>query len=246
MFDERHWAEVPAVIDCIAKLSGIAPPMGGLPPSGLAEPSAPAVLDTCCGVGRHSIEFALRGYRVTGIDITGPFLEAAEESAGVFGCKPEFAKADLRTFARPAAFDLAVNLFRSFGYFDTQAEDAAALSNIRASLAPGGAFVLETLGKEIAAKEFSEGEWFERDGWTILTEFKVEGAWDGLRHRWVLMRGDERFDRSFVLRLYSGREMREALLAAGFDAVEIYGSLEGAPYDEKAESLVAVARVAKR
>ena len=61
-------------------------------------------------------------------------------------------------------------------------------------------------------------------------------------NRWILLRGPERIDRSFVLRLYSGLEMKRALLEAGFASVEIYGSLEARPYDEKAGSLVALAR----
>ena len=32
------------------------------------------LLDLCCGVGRHSIEFAKRGYHVTGVDRTKQYL----------------------------------------------------------------------------------------------------------------------------------------------------------------------------
>jgi SAM-dependent methyltransferase len=230
MFDEKRWAEVPAVVDAALRLAG--------------TKAGAAVLDTCCGVGRHSVEFAGRGFKVTGVDITRPYLEAARESAEAAHVTPEFLHADIRSFRRPGAFDLAVNLFTSFGYFATPEEDLAALGNIRASLAPGGAFILETTGKETAARDFIEGEWFERLGWTVLTEYKVIGAWEGLMNRWILLRGAERIDRSFVLRLYSGLEMKRALLEAGFASAEIYGSLEGAPYDEKAGSLVALARVA--
>jgi SAM-dependent methyltransferase len=235
MFDERHWAEVPAVVDSVLRLAGTPRPEPGA--------RAPAVLDSCCGVGRHSIELALRGFRVTGVDITLPYLDAARESAEAFGCAPEFLRADVRAFSRPSSFDLAINLFRSFGYFDTPEEDFVTLVNIRTSLAPGGAFVLETLGKEVAVHDFIESEWYEVDGMTVLAEYRVEGAWEGLWHHWVILKEGERFDRSFVLRLYSAAEMRRSLLTAGFETVEIYGGLDGEPYDEKATSLVAVARV---
>ncbi len=235
MFDENHWAEVPAVVDGILRMADIGIPRCGQKP--------PAILDSCCGVGRHSLELSLRGYAVTGIDITLPYLEAARESAEAFGCSPEFLRADLRDFTRPGAFDLAINLFRSFGYFDSPEEDRQALANIRASLAPGGVFVLDALGKEVAVREFSGGEWFERDGWTVLTEYGIEGDWEGLRHRWILMKDGERFERSFVMRLYSASEMRKLLLDVGFDRVEIHGDTDGGRYDEKATSLVAVARV---
>ena len=83
-------------------------------------------------------------------------------------------------------------------------------------LRPGGALVLETTGKETAARDFTAGESFERGGWDVRTEFAVVGAWEGLRNRWILSRGGEIVDRSFVLRLYSGTELKTALLEAGF------------------------------
>lgn len=237
MFDGPRWAEVPGAVDGLLRLARAPspPPAPDLP--------APAVLDACCGPGRHSVELARRGYAVTGIDITDPYLEAARESAAAEGVAVEFLHADLREFVRPGAFDLAVNLFRSFGYFEREAEDRKALENIRKSLKPGGAFVIETLGKEVAVHDFIEDEWYERDGWTVLNEYRVEGDWDGLRHRWILERDGGRFERSFVLRLYSASELRRLLLGAGFSSVSIHGNLQGIPYDHKATDLVAVASV---
>ncbi len=235
MFDDRHWAEVPAVVDGILSLAGLSPP-------GIAAGRAPSVLDMCCGPGRHALEFSRRGFAVTGVDITEPYLEAARDSAAAEGLDAAFERGDARTFVRPGAFGLAVNLFTSFGYFDTAAEDLAMLAGLRGSLAPGGILVMELAGKETAARDFIEGEWFERDGRLVLTEFSVVGAWEGLRNRWIIVDGDRRVDRSWVQRLYSAAELRDALLRAGFSRVDLFGSFEGAPYDQDARSLVARAK----
>lgn len=229
MFDEDHWAEVPLVIDRIQSLTGIA--------------EGDSVLDTCCGVGRHSLELAARGYRVTGVDITDSCIEAARESARDFGLDIEFVQDDVRHFTRDGHYDLCLNLFTSFGYFPDPAEDLATLVNFRRSLAPGGTFVLEMNGKETAARDYIEGEWFERLGWTVLTEFEPVDDWGGLRTRWVLIRGAERVDRTFVQRLYAGTEMRSLFGQAGFKDIRILGSLDGSPYNHKATSLVAIGRV---
>jgi SAM-dependent methyltransferase len=227
MFDSARWAEVPAVVDGILGLSG-------------ARPGC-AVLDSCCGPGRHALEFARRGYQATGVDITGPYLEAARDSAAAEGLAAEFVQADARVFERPGAFGLAVNLFTSFGYFATPEEDQLMLSRLHTSLAPGGSLVMELAGKETAARNYIEGEWFERDGKTILTEFTVEGAWEGLRNRWIILDGNKRIDHSWVQRLYAGTELRALLLITGFAHVALYGSFDGEPYGPKARSLVAVA-----
>lgn len=228
MFDGERWAEVPAVVDAIEALAR--PPRGG------------AVLDACCGPGRHSLELASRGYRVTGIDITASYLEAARESAAAWGVPVDFVRADVRSFRGERSFDLALNLYTSFGYFRDAGDDLAALRSLSAALKPGGALVLEVNGKETAVRDFVRSEEFERGGWSVRTEYAVVGAWEGLRNRWILSRDGESVDRSFTLRLYSGVELRRALLEAGFASVELFGGLDGSPYDQEARSLVALAR----
>ncbi|MGA2545153.1 MAG: class I SAM-dependent methyltransferase [Rectinemataceae bacterium] len=227
MFDEERWAEVPAIVDAIELL--VRPSPGA------------SVLDACCGPGRHSLEFASRGYQVTGIDITEAYLEAARESAAAYGVETRFLHADLRHFSAERPFDLAINLYTSFGYFTDPADDRAALRRIRAALRTGGALVLEMTGKETAARDFTAGESFERGGWAVRTEFAVVGAWEGLRNRWILTRGDEVLDHTFVIRLYSGTELKTALLDAGFSTVRIMGAFDRSPYDQTAASLVALA-----
>jgi SAM-dependent methyltransferase len=230
MFDGDRWAEVPAVVDDIERLARLSP--------------GAAVLDACCGPGRHSLELASRGYRVTGIDITEAYLAAARESAEAWEVldRTRFLRADIRRFDLPDEFDLAINLYTSFGYFRDPAEDIGALRRLRSCLKRGGALILETTGRETAERDFVAGESFDRGGWSVRTEFEVVGAWEGLRNRWIMSRGNEIVDRAFVVRLYSGRELERALLEAGFSDIRILGGLDGSPYDEKAGSLVAMAR----
>jgi SAM-dependent methyltransferase len=229
MFDEARWAEVPAVVDRILALCPL--------------PPGAKVLDACCGVGRHSIEFASRGFHVTGVDITPSYLEAARESSSSADLACEFELADMREFRRPSSFDLCVNLFTSFGYFEDPSDDRLMLENIRASLKPGGFFVLDTLGKEVAVRDFKEGEWFEKAGATVMTEYSVAGAWEGIENRWILIKGGARREYRFTQRLYSAVELRELLLSTGFTKVSVYGDMGGAPYDQNADNLVIVAAV---
>ena len=230
MFDESRWAEVPEVVDRLQRLSSIK--AGG------------SVLDLCCGVGRHSVEFAKRGFSVTGVDITQAYLEAAAETAAAeaAGAALELVRDDARHFSRPGRFDLCLNLYTSFGYFERREDDLLLLANCAKNLAPGGCLILETVGKETAARDFVEREQFARAGWNVTTEYKILGDWEYEVNRWILEKDGERVDHSFALRLYSGYEMKRALAEAGFASAAIYGGLDGKPYDEKADSLVAVAR----
>ncbi len=228
MFDETRWNLADLEVELILALTGVAPPA--------------RVLDLCCGVGRHSLAFARLGFSVTGVDLTPSYLEAARESTATEGLSIEFIQADAREFRAPEPYSLCVDLGASFGYDEKIEDDARILRCCRENLEPGGAFVLETIGKETAARSFVETEHLERDGWDISARYDILGDWEKLGNTWRAIKGDTVYERSFAIRLYAGTEIRQALLAAGFDEVALYGDLDGRRYDQHAEMQVAVAR----
>ena len=206
-------------------------------------PPRAAVLDLCCGPGRHTLGFARRGFQVTGVDRTTRYIEAARAAARREGLTVEFVQEDMRRFHRPAAFDLALNLFSSFGYFADAAEDFQVLRHLHASLKAGGTVLLEMAGKEPLARDFQPRTWHrhaERDEY-LLEERIVREGWSVIENHWMWMRGPEQKVFTWSIRLYSGAELRGLLSNAGFSAVQLYGSLAGTPYDQTAQRLVAVA-----
>jgi hypothetical protein len=148
----------------------------------------------------------------------------------------------MRRFTRPHAFDLAVNLFTSFGYFDTPQENRTVLQNVYTSLKRGGVFVLDMLGKEILARILQPTSAEEAPGGELLVRrcWVIEG-WSRIDNEWLhISAGDVRV---FRLRhwLYSGYELKELLLSVGFSRVQLYGSFEGTEYGPAANRLIAVA-----
>ena len=113
-----------------------------------------SVLDLACGPGRHAAALAKRGFRVTGVDLSPSLLRRARDRARAEGVDVEWVREDMRRFVRPDAFDLAINIFTAFGYFDDRQDDLQVLRNIHQSLRKGGAFVIEVMGKECLARHF--------------------------------------------------------------------------------------------
>ena len=206
------------------------------------EPGA-AVLDLCCGVGRHSLALAQRGYRVTGVDRTAAYLRTAREKAAVLGLELELVQADMRDFVRPGAFDGAINLFSSFGYFEDPADDLKVVQNLFRSLKPGGRLVMELMGKEVLARIFTPRDWQETpDGTILLQDRSVTRDWTWMDSRWIVVQPDgKRSEFAVSHRIYDGAGLRGLLLDAGFRPVDLFGSLGGEPYDTEAQRLVAVA-----
>jgi SAM-dependent methyltransferase len=235
IFDDAHWKEVPDVADGVTQLSRF-DLYGGKHSSGLK------VLDLCCGFGRISAELSRRGFSVTGVDITESYLRTAREDAAYENLDIEYLLADAREFVRPAFFDLALSLYISFGYFEDIKDDCKLLNNVYQSLKPGGVFIMETLGKEIAVRDFVECEWFERAGYTVLTQYEALDSWSLLKNRWILIKGAERHEKIFAQRLYAASELRSLFIEAGFAKVEIYGDWDESPYDISAPKLIAVGR----
>lgn len=239
MFDDAHWVEVPQVADGVTSLARFN--LYGKK-SQPALKSAPKILDLCCGFGRISAELSRRGCAVTGVDITESYLQAAREEAVYENLDIEYIQSDARDFIRPGFFDAVVSLYISFGYFKNQKDDILLLSNAFKSLKNGGSFIIETLGKEIAVRDFTESEWFERAGYTVLTEYEALDSWTFLKNRWILIKDGKRTEKIFTQRLYAASELRSLMLEAGFKTVEIYGDWDESPYDQNAARLILAGR----
>lgn len=230
MFDSNRWAEAPTIAEKLTLIAGLK--------------KGTAILDAGCGPGRISVELAKLGFDVTGVDLIQSELDAAKESADDEEVELNLVKADLRNFKSEKKFDCAINLYTSFGYCATIEEDVQILKNIFDSLKENGFFVLECTSRETAILYFTEGEWFERAGKTVLTEFSFEGAFEGLRSKWILIddKTGQRMEHEFVQRLYSAVELKRILVGIGFKSCEIYGDFDFSPYNEKARTMVLVAR----
>ncbi len=201
------------------------------------------MFDLACGPGRYAVPLAKAGFAVTGVDRTRFLLDQARQHADREAATIEWIERDMRDFARPEAFDLAINLFTSFGYFDDWSENRRVLENVLASLKPGGAFIFDHLGKELLAQRFTAtlSESLE-DGTILVRRHRIIDDWSQIEIDWILLEGERAT--TFRIRhwLYSGPELRELLTSVGFVGVQLFGSFDAAPYAPGAQRLIAVAR----
>ena len=238
--DDSLWERIERRMNSKARLESAVEEVGQLLElTGVAPGSA--VLDLCCGSGRHSIELARRGMNVTAVDRTQRYLDHAAEKARAEGLEVEFIRSDMREFSRPGAFDLVINMLTSFGYFRDPNDDALVVRNMSGSLNPGGRFLIQTIGKEILARIFQPNDWDEEeDGVLFLRQRRVMQDWGWMDNRWIVIDGADRFEFNVSHRLFSAVELKALVAGHGFSRAEAYGGTDGSVYDQTAKQLVVI------
>lgn len=228
LFGEEAWTGAPVQVDSMISTLGLRP--------------GARILDLGCGIGRHSLELARRGFAVTGVDRTAAYLHQGREKADEEGLTVEFLQADMREFRRSGAFDAAISMFTSFGYFDDPEDNLRVLRNVADSLRPGGGFIIDVMGKEVLARVYQERDWVEVGDAIMLHHRRAINDWRRMENRWILIRGDLREEFTFSHWIYSAAELQDLLEQTGFRGVKVFGDMQGAPYDVRAKRLVLVAR----
>lgn len=100
------------------------------------------IIDIACGKGRHSKFISSLGYEVTGIDLSEESINEAKKEEN---SQLHFAQHDMREVYKKGYYDIALNLFTSFGYFATEEENQKAVSAMAANLKDGGFLVIDFL-----------------------------------------------------------------------------------------------------
>jgi SAM-dependent methyltransferase len=192
------------------------------------------LLDVPCGNGRHSIELARRGYRVTGIDLSDEFLAAARAEL-----EADWRKGDMRALdLEPASFDGAFCFGNSFGYLD-YAGVAAFLSALAGALKSGAKLVIETgVTAESILPTIVQKRWHRLDDLMILSENRYDPWESCLNIHYTFVRGSVIETRPTASYVFTSADLRRMLNTAGFETLSFHGGMAGESYQLGSPRLV--------
>ncbi|MCB0396913.1 MAG: class I SAM-dependent methyltransferase [Flavobacteriales bacterium] len=136
-------------------------------------PENGCILDLACGRGRHTRQLSAMGYHVTGIDLSPSNIQycTSRQPQGT-----EYYVHDMRKNFRINYFDMVLNMFTSFAYFDDPRENLAVLRAASDNLKPGGILVIDFFNAHWANKELPCTQDVQEKGIDFHITKEKEGA----------------------------------------------------------------------
>lgn len=193
------------------------------------ETPSPKALDVACGSGRHAVALAERGFEVVANDISTTLLNEAKRLAKRKNVSMRLTRYDMRELPFANEFELVVQLFTSFGYFENEDDDALVLRHVARALKPNGWYVLDFFNADFVRKNLRPETRRAIDGIDVIERRVIFGervvksiviSENGKRHRFIES-----------VRLYSADELSEMLRAVGLRTRHCFGDYDGAPFE---------------
>lgn len=202
------------------------------------------LLDVPCGNGRHSIELARRGYRITGIDLSEEMLALARAELAA-----DWRKGDMRALdLEPSAFDGAFCFGNSFGYLDREGVTMF-LRALAAALKPRARLIVDT---GVAAESLThvQRRWHNLGDLFILSDPRYDALAGRLDIDYTFIRGgpgtaelETRPTSSYV---FTASEICRMFEASGFEVTAANAGYAGEPYQLGSPRLVITAMKSRR
>jgi len=195
------------------------------------------ILDLACGKGRHSIFLRQLGFDVTGIDLSPSNISAAA-NFNQHGLR--FLEHDMREPLPGMKFDIVMNLFTSFGYFENPEDNAKVLSAVYSELKDGGLLVIDFMNSEKVIQNLVADEVIIVENVTFFISRKLE---NGCIFKTIQVNDDPNLIFQERVQALTYHDFNRLLTANGFTLKSTYGGYSFEPFDEtNSERLILIAQ----
>jgi SAM-dependent methyltransferase len=144
-----------------------------------------SVVDFCCGVGDLLHAFEKGGHEASGVEWSSEYVEHARAEYR----KILVAQGNAINYNFGRTFDVALNWYSSFGYFD-DASNVALLENMRRHVKSGGKAVVEVFNSYDVLKNFTARMEYERSHRGLMYRIQRDSSVDlstrRLSQRWTV------------------------------------------------------------
>jgi len=190
-------------------------------------------LDLACGKGRHSKFINSFGYDTIGVDLSPQSIASSKEmeKEGL-----SFFVHDMRNAIVDKQFDFVLNLFTSFGYFDSYKENLKVLNSISSYLKPNGVLVIDFLNAIKVEKNLVQEEEVRREDVVFKLKRKVDS---GLIKKQINFQvEDENFQHTEQVQALKLNDFKQLFEKSGFELVESFGNYNLESFQEDSDRLI--------
>jgi len=200
--------------------------------------SGARLLDVPCGHGRHALELARRGYRVTGIDLSTDALDVARQHSSTV----EWVRSDMREIVSDSEFDAAYCFGNSFAYLDSS-NARAFLRSLARALRPGGRLAIDTgMTAESILPTRQQRRWFRLGDILMLSENRYVVEESRLDIDYTFVRDGVIQTHPSSSYVFTAAELRRMLDDAGFSTIAMFRSTLEEPFEFGSPRLILTAR----
>jgi len=195
-------------------------------------------LDLACGKGRHSITLNACGLNVVGADLAPNSIAAAAEHSND---TLSFLVHDMREVIPGKHFNVVMNLFTSFGYFDSTDDNRRVLNAVHDMLHPNGILVIDFMNAFRIINTLVKEETKEVEG----TSFRISRRYDGVHIFKDIKFSDSGKAYHFTERVQAitHQDFKALLEACGFELIRTFGDFDLNPFvAETSDRLILIAR----
>jgi SAM-dependent methyltransferase len=210
----------------------------------LELPKGARVLDLACGIGRHAVEMAARGYAVTGVDFNPSYLEVGRQTAAAREVAVAWQSGDMRAIEFARAFDAVYSYFTSFGYYSDD-QNETVLERVAAALVPKGRLLIDLLNRDHVLTHPLQRTWHQReDGALLMEENALDLASSRVTSRQILIEPGtgSHVVKEFDLRAYTCAELTALLRRHGMTVTRVLGGPDASEFSTESRRLVIVAQ----
>jgi len=186
------------------------------------------ILDAACGNGRHSLQFAKLGYNVVGFDLSKQLLEIACQNKMT---NVNYFRSDIRSVPLKRVFDLILNLFTSFGYFESDVENFNFIKFASSHLTKNGYFIFDYLNPNYVKNNLVQSSSKNIGKLSIEENRKIV---NNRVEKEIIISDENNLHRYFEsVRLYSLSQILSMFLENEFVLYKSFGNYSGDDYDEE-------------
>jgi SAM-dependent methyltransferase len=210
------------------------------------------LLDLGCGTGVHAVEFARRGWRVTGVDLSADMVSRAEARLSRDELAVRFRQGDACQAGPERDFDAVVSLFHVASYQTSRTKLESLFATAHAALKPGGILLFDYWygGAVLSQGVETRVKVFERAPLRVtrIAQSDHDEATAVVQVNYTLFCEDmtlstiKRVDEIHRLRYWFPFEIEAALSATGFDPIGHYAWLSTEPPNSKTWAAYSMAR----